>query len=83
MPRILPRLEGGRTVKKSRLHPDVAAGIVALAQNEDKTEARIVTEIVYKFFGLRIEEKTQRVIFERVRRVKQATKARAKMRIAK
>lgn len=57
MPRHLPRVNGiVRDKKSSALHNEVVRNLQDIANREDKTFSWVVAEIVYKFFGLQIED---------------------------
>lgn len=55
MPQQQPKTVGiRRTPSKGNIHPEVKAGIQAIADAEDKTYSYVLAEIVYKFFGLEV-----------------------------
>lgn len=57
MPRRLPITVGvQRKQKSSRLHEEVVRNLQDIADLEDKSFSWVVAEIVYKFFGLEIDD---------------------------
>jgi hypothetical protein len=57
MAQQLPKVIGIRRVRKgSALHREVVRNLDRIAKVEDKTFSYVVSEIVYAFFGLKVQD---------------------------
>ena len=58
-----------RQNRQTMLHEEVVKNLMEIAEIEGKSFSYVVAEIVYAFFGLKIDEKTVKVL-RRLRRFK-------------
>lgn len=56
--KILPSFRGiTRRKKTHRIHKEVERNLVAIAEAENKSYSYVISEIVYRFFGLNVSDK--------------------------
>jgi hypothetical protein len=62
-----------RIIGRACMHEEVMKNLQEIAENEDKSFSWVVADIVYAFFGLKVDEHTVKVL-RRLKRFKRFTR---------